>query len=76
MHIPIGLFLQDLDTPIAAHGIPAEKGRAEHLQNAIDDAIKDVNFNTSEHSLTDLESCYGDLKIDAYDFATGDDNGQ
>jgi len=73
MHIPIGVFLQDLDTPVAAHGgIPAEKGRAEHLQNAIDDARN----NRNGHSLTDIESCYGDLKIDACRLATGDENGQ
>ena len=64
LHIPLGLFLEDLDTPPAAHGMPAEKGRTEHLQNAIDAAMT----NTREHSQTDLESCYGDLKIEAYDF--------
>ena len=63
VHIPIGVFLQDLDTPVAAHGIPAEKGRAEHLQNAIDDARN----NSNEPSQVDIESCYGALKIDAAD---------
>ena len=72
MHIPVGLFLQDLDTPAAAHGMHADKGRSDHLQNAIDDAIK----HSSSRSLADIESCYGDLMIDVYPFATGDDNDQ
>jgi 2-oxoglutarate ferredoxin oxidoreductase subunit beta len=72
MHIPVGLFLQDLDTPATAHGMHAEKGCSNHLQNAIDAAIK----HSSGRSLTDIESCYGDLMIDVYRFATGDDNDQ
>ena len=72
MHIPVGLFLQDLDTPAAAHGMHAEKSRSNHLQNAIDAAIK----HSCGRSLTDIESCYGDLRIDVYRCATGDDNDQ
>ena len=64
MHIPIGVFLEDLDTPAAFRGMHSDKGRFDHIHSEIADA--------DGHSLTDIELCYGDLMIDA----TGDENDQ